>query len=268
MVEERAVDLLLLMLCHCRPARLRAALTQVLVKCPKKTGLKVAVVLSPDRPTPAVRDICHQWQDHPQVLYRPLTKPVISVLEGKQWIRARNWMLCEADGAGIQARWLTSMDDDWLWGPGWDEHLPKMLNQDRIISWAVVSLVLWERADGSGLDVNVRQRHFSPLFGLYKPGWRLNPSLTNFTTMQVEQVVANDGDRAGVAPFFILDSGTIKAAERRRMYREYLRSGKTCDYVKNYVRDPIRMPVEKALAMEPYDFFVHQLSRDPELKIR
>jgi len=256
MVTRQAVDLLLITLCQSRPARLRAALTQSLIECPKKTGLKTAVILSPDRPTPAVRDVCHSWQDHPGVLYRPLPFPLVSPEGGQRWIEGRNWLLGEADAAGITARWQSNYDDDWQWGPGWDEHLPKMLNDDGVDAWEAVSLVLWDRLDDAGLDVNLRQYHWSPLIGRYQTGWRFDTRLTNQITKQCP------GRRAEM-PFFLLDFGTVSSTERRAMYRKYMRAGKTCNYVKRYVQTPIRKPLDWILKKfpDPAKFKAWQIER-------
>jgi hypothetical protein len=227
----------------------------MLVECPEKTSISPWVVLSPDRATPAVLDVCKKYVLNPRVIYAPLPFPLVSQEDGQQWIKGRNWMLDQAEQAGVKARWVTAFDDDWQWGPGWDVHLPAMLETEEVDSWKAISLVLWDRADG-GLDVNTLQIHASPLIGRHKVGWRHDLEKTDFLTRQCAAL-----GNVCTMPFFIMDYGCIVAAERRAMFKRYVKAGKLCGYVKNYIRDPIRRPLQECLGMHPEEYYAFQVQQ-------
>lgn len=260
MATDWNIDLLCLMLCQHRPARLDAALYQLLIEVPKRTGIQPRVILSPDRPTAPVKEVCQRWVLNPNVINKPLPFPLVSQEEGAQWIRGRNWMLDQVEQQGWKPRWIFPFDDDWLMGPGWDVHLPQMLEAEGVNSWAFVNLVLWDRVDSKGLDVNTRQRHYSPILGRHQQGWRHDTTKTDFLTKQCTEL-----GNVGTAPFFMLDYGSIVPEERRAMYRKYVKAGKLCPYVKNYVRPPTRRSLVECLNLDPAAYYNWQLEQEGKI---
>lgn len=238
-----AVDLAVISFCHKRAKSLDAALHQVLIEVPEKTGLSTRCVLMPDRVSEPVQQIVDHWASHPSVIVRPPSLPILSPEHGQQWCRARNEGLEEIDRHWIP-RWTADHNDEWLYGPGWEEHLAACLDNDDVDAWIATSLFIWTE-DGS--DVNVRQRHQSPLFGRHQFGWRRNPDLTNQVAQQIEDprtAVHRD------LPFFLMDYGTTTQKERERVYRACANAGKEDDYTRRFVERPVLQPLK--LVLEAY----------------
>ena len=200
----------------------------------------------PDRPLKSVEKVVHNFSNYENVQVCTPTVPIMSPEHGQQWTRVRNESMDCFDALGKTARWHANHDDDWLYGPGWDDPttgLPALLNQEQILSWKAVSLFIWGQDQDGVAQVNMRQFHMSPLFGRYETGWRYDPFMTNQVPQEVEEKVKLEPVREQYLPFFILDCGTISDAERRRLYCEYANAGKLDPYTKRY----IQMPKMKAL---------------------
>ena len=208
------------------------------------------MVLMPDRPSWAVEAVIEKHRDRPNVIVQAPSLPIMSPEHGQQWTRARNESMQIFDDAGWTARWHANHDDDWLYGPGWDDPttgLPACLADEEAWSWKIVSLFLWGQDQDGVAQVNSRQYHFSPLFGRYQTGWRYDPKLTNQIPMSVERHIEAHPDSEKTLPFFLMDCGTISDAERRRLYCDYANAGKLDPYTKRYIQMPRLMPLPKVL---------------------
>jgi hypothetical protein len=252
-------DIAFMTLCHNRPARLRRAVSQALWEMPDRAAVNSCVILVPDRPTPQVQDVVRSFTD-PNCLVYPTPLPVMSPEHGQRWTQTRNWAMDQFDAAGHTARWLSNWDDDWVWGPGWGDPLaglPALLNQEYVVSWEAVSLFVWARVEGE-LQVNLLQHHRSPLIGRYEKGWRRDERLTNQIQDETKMLVAADPLRQQLLPFYLMDCGTTTPEERRRLYNDYANAGKLDNYTRKYLREPVLMPLAKALAKKPAELYALQ----------
>lgn len=247
-MDREAIDLAVITFAHKRPIALDIALKQMLITVPERTGLITRCVLMPDRVSPPVQQIVDHWAEHPSVVIQPPSLPILSPEHGQQWCRARNEGLAEIDKYWIP-RWVCDWNDEWLLGPGWEEHLRPCLDSEDVDAWIATSLFIW---DSDQQDVNMRQRHQSPLFGRHQPGWRRNPALTNQVARQIEDPAKATHRHL---PFFLLDYGTTSLAERERVYKACCNAGKIDQYVNRFVEMPVLQPLQLVLeAYTPEEF--------------
>lgn len=221
---------------------------------PYKTGLRTFVVLMPDRPLKSVQSIVDKYSANPHVYVQSPSLPIMSPEYGQQWTRARNESMAIFDELGLEARWHANHDDDWLYGPGWDEPtagLRALLLDEQWLSLRAVSLFVWGQDQDGVAQVNTRQMHYSPLFGRYETGWRYDPKMTNQIPVEVERMLVMEPERETTLPFFIMDCGTISDAERRRLYCEYANAGKMDDYTRRYINMPKMVALPKILKRYP-----------------
>jgi hypothetical protein len=175
---------------------------------------------------------------------------------GQRWTEARNWALERIDALWPDTEWVANWDDDWAAGPG-AGRLGELLSTPEVYSWRAVSLFLWDE-DG---NVNVRQRHNSPLFGRHRPGWRRDPKLCNQIAQEVEAHVAAHPEAERYLPFYLLDYGSICPEERQKLFNDYANAGKFDNYTLRYVTEPILKPLEEILEEfpNPLDYWNWQI---------
>ncbi len=221
---------------------------------PVKAGVDPFIMLVPDRPTPQVAEVVQRFSDHPRVHVQEPHVPVMSPEHGQKWIEVRNGVLDAFDNLGHTARWCANHDDDWLYGPGWDDPMtgvPACLTSDDVDSWRAISLFVWGQDAHGEANVNLRQFHNSGLFGRYQTGWRFDPTMTNQIVLEVEKKVQAYPERERVLPFFLIDCGTISDAERRHLYSAYANAGKLDAYTKKYIDMPKLKPLTEVYRRWP-----------------
>jgi len=257
-----ATDVAFITGAHERAALLEAVLEQTMRAFPARTGLSVKMLLVVDRPVPAVADIVSVWRRHPNIVVYEPDRGVLDPKLGYGCSVVRNQALDRIDSLGWNPAWVSSRDDDWFFGEGY-ECLGTLLRDEKLWALRGVNLFIWDRHD----NVNVKQHHQFVTFGRHKPGWRRELRLTDGESREVAAHVREHPEAEAWLPFFLVDYGFSTQHSRERVYRNSLNGGRVGDHaVDKLLEEPVLQPralVESVYKGQTREFWRYQMESWP-----
>jgi len=169
----------------------------------------------------------------------------------------RQFGLDVLEKTGARPKWVCFLDDDIQYGPAWFAYIKKVLADDKVLAWRIVSLFLWNNWH----IVNTKQEHRVTHFFRYRPGSKMRTDLVVHHTGDIHEEIEENPELIKTLPWYAIDISGICAQARREMFKRQVQSGKYDPFTFRWIEDPDPMSLEDALRMEPEAYWHMQMKR-------